>query len=529
MSTPHTTALRRPRREGGRLVLGHATLLARQTAVDSRWETVGPSDAALADLLSQAYQQPADRIRPIIKAVCAARAALIPRPAEADALLSALPEPPPQGIAALTRRHTPGTQTAAPLGLPPVPAHSPTLCLTDRGVVLGKGTIIASLRPYPDGVGLDITGNEDRILTLLSLAGDGLVDPERVLTSFHAASHALRRGETVRGAIALCHLNQPPLHDDTLTKGLTLADQLLTAGMSPLTLLKRQSLLPTSPTGFGESEHPRAGEGGPYPARFVPKNEPAAKACFNPDEPRRDKGEPQAGCWVDANGGGKNPQTGIKINWAFIGQLEGNILIANVPGSSSGVTIGSGVDLSEKDEKYLEDIGVPPALVKKLSPYLGKKGAEAIKANDEHKLVITNEDAKILNQCIKSQMTKDIIMNYNRDVNNENKSKNLENKLKIIQELKENEQTVIMSLGYNMGPNFKNKAEKMVEKYKKTGKNPDTWENRIDLWNNLVKQNFNLAAENIQYAADHEKDKNLAPRRLKERAYLLDGAFSSGK
>lgn len=248
MSVPHTTALRRPRREGDRLVLGQAILLARQTAVDSRWETVGPSDAALADLLSQAYQQPADRIRPIIKAVCAARAALIPRPSEADALLAPLPEPPIQGIAALTRRHAPGTQTAAPPDLPPVPAHSPTLCLTDRGVVLGKGTVIASLRPYPDGVGLDVTGNEDRILTLLSLAGDGLVDPERVLTGFHAASHALRRGETVRGAIALCHLNQPPLHDDTLTKGLLLADQLLTAGMSPLTLLKRQGLLPPSPT-----------------------------------------------------------------------------------------------------------------------------------------------------------------------------------------------------------------------------------------------------------------------------------------
>ena len=42
-----------------------------------------------------------------------------------------------------------------------------------------------------------------------------------------------------------------------------------------------------------------------------------------------------------------------KIDWKFIGELEGDSIYGSVPTENSGVTIGMGFDLKEKDTNFL--------------------------------------------------------------------------------------------------------------------------------------------------------------------------------
>ena len=46
---------------------------------------------------------------------------------------------------------------------------------------------------------------------------------------------------------------------------------------------------------------------------------------------------------------GYNMDIQNKIDWKFIGELEGDSIYGSVPTENSGVTIGMGFDLKEKD------------------------------------------------------------------------------------------------------------------------------------------------------------------------------------
>jgi len=128
------------------------------------------------------------------------------------------------------------------LALSEAPAYSPVLRLTDRGVVLGKGTVIAALIDQPGGTALALDGQEERILTLLSVARQELVDPDRILRGLQTVSRALQKGDSSLAAIALCQLGQPPLADERLAKTLTWAECRLAKGRPAQTLLKMQGL-----------------------------------------------------------------------------------------------------------------------------------------------------------------------------------------------------------------------------------------------------------------------------------------------
>ena len=83
------------------------------------------------------------------------------------------------------------------------------------------------------------------------------------------------------------------------------------------------------------------------------------------------------------------------IDWDFISEREGLRLTGYVPdpdGSKSGVTIATGFDLGARNEGDLE--GLPKALIEKLKPYLGIKGAEAQSVAKNLK-VTSNQAAKI--------------------------------------------------------------------------------------------------------------------------------------
>ena len=55
-----------------------------------------------------------------------------------------------------------------------------------------------------------------------------------------------------------------------------------------------------------------------------------------------------------------------KIDWKFIGELEGDSIYGSVPTENSGVTIGMGFDLKEKDTNFLSvKMGLSDSLVEK--------------------------------------------------------------------------------------------------------------------------------------------------------------------
>lgn len=96
------------------------------------------------------------------------------------------------------------------------------------------------------------------------------------------------------------------------------------------------------------------------------------------------------------------------IDSAFLGQQEGAAkTTAYVPKDkagkaldSSGVTIGTGVDLGSKDKnyfRYLDDAD----LVAKLEPYFGKKKDAAISALNKTPLTLTAEEVKKLDTYVK--------------------------------------------------------------------------------------------------------------------------------
>lgn len=246
--------LRRPRLEGDAILLGKSTLLARRIVVRGFWETETHSGEALSALLSLAYGAPVSAVAPLVKIIHDATAQMTRNPNQTVALLAPLPEPVKesdailaQAVDLLQRGVEPGRlETAlrrAHLKLPDTPDYCPSLRLTDQGVVLGKGTVIASLEDYPNGgTGLAVAGREADILALLSLARDELVDEAKVLDGLGSASRALMKGDAPLAAIALCLIGQPRLEDDRLAKRLSLAASQLRNGIYPGDLLKLYGL-----------------------------------------------------------------------------------------------------------------------------------------------------------------------------------------------------------------------------------------------------------------------------------------------
>ena len=91
------------------------------------------------------------------------------------------------------------------------------------------------------------------------------------------------------------------------------------------------------------------------------------------------------------------------IDWDFISEREGSrILTGYVPdaeGSQSGVTIATGFDLGARKASDLA--GLPKAIIDKLTPYLGIKGAAA--QDVAKNLSITDAQAKKIDEFSKNE------------------------------------------------------------------------------------------------------------------------------
>ena len=104
----------------------------------------------------------------------------------------------------------------------------------------------------------------------------------------------------------------------------------------------------------------------------------------------------------------------LNIDFNFIGELEGNVLEANVPdpeGSKSGVTVGTGIDLGARTRQDFSEFD-DQELLNRFDEYFGLQGMEAFKYEQDNPLVISQEESDALNAFIKGQSTQRLNSNF---------------------------------------------------------------------------------------------------------------------
>lgn len=113
------------------------------------------------------------------------------------------------------------------------------------------------------------------------------------------------------------------------------------------------------------------------------------------------------------------------------------------PLKGSGVTVGTGIDLGARSVKELQDLGLDESLVKKLTPYVGKKDEAAAAALKAKPLTLKKEEADVLDQVISGKIGAEVNKKFIAATGGVD-----------IATLPEEAQTVIASLAHNFGPNL---------------------------------------------------------------------------
>lgn len=137
-----------------------------------------------------------------------------------------------------------------------------------------------------------------------------------------------------------------------------------------------------------------------------------------------------------------------KIDWDFLNKEEGgSCLNAYVPKIKdgkilSGVTVGCGIDLGQRNENDLAVLDLPFSLHEKLKPYLLLKGNSAAQFLEKNPLSITEDQARILNHAVRDHDIGLMIRIYERF-----------SKLKFLN-IPAQAQTVLASLAWNFGPSL---------------------------------------------------------------------------
>lgn len=142
------------------------------------------------------------------------------------------------------------------------------------------------------------------------------------------------------------------------------------------------------------------------------------------------------------------------IDYAFLSEMEGGSKTKGyVPAggiSKSGVTIGTGVDLGQRNEADLKNLGLSSELIATLKPYLGKKTKEAQDVLDKAPLTITARQATDIDKAVKKSHIFLIKLRYNAAAENK----------KEFTHLPVEAQTVIASVSFQYGTNLEVRAPK---------------------------------------------------------------------
>lgn len=107
------------------------------------------------------------------------------------------------------------------------------------------------------------------------------------------------------------------------------------------------------------------------------------------------------------------------IDWHFIKEFEGERLTGYVPdpdGSSSGVTVGAGVDLGQLDHAELHVLPGPLQAV--LQPYIGLRGQAAVQFLQSHPLTLSAADVEALDAVVEGEEITPMLTTYLKDTGN---------------------------------------------------------------------------------------------------------------
>ncbi len=114
--------------------------------------------------------------------------------------------------------------------------------LTESGLALGAGTLLAKTKWVENEcVGLDLDGQEDRLLALLSIAfGRGV--PSCFIGTLRRVSWKWAQGPRSLARLQITYAGEPQLVDQEDAFLLFIADGLIACGVSPRSLMKAQGL-----------------------------------------------------------------------------------------------------------------------------------------------------------------------------------------------------------------------------------------------------------------------------------------------
>jgi len=143
----------------------------------------------------------------------------------------------------------------------------------------------------------------------------------------------------------------------------------------------------------------------------------------------------------------------LAVDFDFIHRLEGrrvlNGYVPDADASESGVTIASGVDLGQRDERSLQRLAIAEALRGKLRPYLGLKKQAAVAFLRDNPLTITEDEARALDEAVKREMLGSLISRFDAA------------SAVPFEELEPQQQTIVASVAFQYGtglhvatPNF---------------------------------------------------------------------------
>lgn len=195
---------------------------------------------------------------------------------------------------------------------------APTMALTDEGLVLGAGTVLAKSCSAGGNCELSLLGAEERIIALLSVAHGRAIDPS-VLGNVRRASAAQRDGESVIASIHLARAGLPSLDEDAGYR-LFAADRLLASGIDTRVLLKACDI-DTAIVDLLKG--------------------------FNPDEPRVPAGNPGGGEWTD--GGDASAPTIAGPSGHGSNAPIGYTRVGGLPADAKAATPADGISVPDPD------------------------------------------------------------------------------------------------------------------------------------------------------------------------------------
>ncbi len=164
-----------------------------------------------------------------------------------------------------------------------LPGFAGQMALTERGLVLGAGTLLAKLvdkaRP--------IEADQERIWTLLSVA-HGEEISRAVFGSLRRAAKHWHSGDKCFAAIQLARMGLPDIGEDAAYR-LSLAAELIGAGVAPCELARELGFDPAAGLVKYDPDEPRVPAGS---GRWTPSGMPWGWCWPRGDRPRRIRARP---------------------------------------------------------------------------------------------------------------------------------------------------------------------------------------------------------------------------------------------